>query len=187
MKHLLVISALALLAACSTAGSTQTGDEPPASEEGGAAGACLVGDPDCQDTGPGIAAPPPEGRDAVPAGQVPYDPDSAPAFVTERPELPSCGSYGVGPRPLPPGVVDCFAAAVQSPEGAEYVVADRTVEGEVVVRYYRALPGGSGVEVLLDATRDAFGSGRWQQIDCTGYDAARAVATGCPPGGTGEV
>ena len=188
MKRLLLVPALVLLSACGGQ-ATQENEDPAAPPEpttaaadagGAAAGACLVGALDCQDTGPGSS-------DTVPGEPPPYDPATAPAFVRERPALPPCGEYGVGPRPLPQAVLDCFGTAVGTPEGAEYAVADRTEEGDVVVRYYRALPGTTGVEVLYDATRDAFGTGRWQQISCTGYDAARGAATGCGPDGSGEI
>jgi hypothetical protein len=163
VKTLLCVPLLALVAACGTGDTADTAGpgQPPTSAAGGS--------------------------DAVPGEAVPYDAAAAPAFVTERPELPSCGRYGVGPRPLPQAVHDCFALALGGAEGAEYAVADVTIEGDVVVRYYRALPGSTGVEVLVDSTRDRFGAQTWTRDDCTGYDAARGVATGCSPDGTGEI
>jgi hypothetical protein len=43
------------------------------------------------------------------------------------------------------------------------------------------------VEVFLDNSRDTFGSQRWLQATCTGYDATIGQATGCPPNGTGHI
>lgn len=81
----------------------------------------------------------------------------------------------------------CFAGAVERRSGAELARASMTDEGDVVVRYYRAVPGASGVEVFVDATRDKFGSSRWLQARCTGFDASSGQATGCEPNGTGRI
>jgi hypothetical protein len=40
------------------------------------------------------------------------------------------------------------------------------MEGDPVTTLYRALPGRAGVEVLVDATHDHFGGGRWSRAVC---------------------
>ncbi|WP_127475457.1 DUF4362 domain-containing protein [Microbacterium sulfonylureivorans] len=84
-----------------------------------------------------------------------------PAGFTDRPMLPSCGSVELHQgETIPQDALECLADG--GPGGAELTVTAPTVEGDPIVTYYRALPGG-GVEVFTDMTQDAYGGG-W------GYD-----------------
>ena len=75
--------------------------------------------------------------------------------------LPSCGSIELHQgETIPPDALECLADGGAG--GAELMVTAPTVEGDPIVTYYRALPGG-GIEVFTDMTQDAFGGG-W------GYD-----------------
>ena len=102
------------------------------------------------------------------------DPDGAPDAFQDRTPLPSCGTLDVGLSSVPQGPeVDCFEAALQAGRGAELVVASLTDEGDQTTTYYRSVPGQDGLEFWHDATRDAFGSGRWEHYRCpvaTGID-----------------
>jgi hypothetical protein len=89
-----------------------------------------------------------------------------PSSFRNRAELPSCGRIAAGPGPVTGDPVACFDAALRAGEGAELVVETRTTEGDPIVTYYRALPSG-GVEVFIDATEDAYGSGDWTHQACS--------------------
>lgn len=102
-----------------------------------------------------------------------------PSFAQRQP-LPSCGSFERRAFPLPPEKsAACLARAVGSAEGAELKMTAFTVEGDPIIRYYRALPGEDTVEVFYDSTRDKLGSQSWSRSLCTGFDAATGEATGC--------
>ena len=89
-----------------------------------------------------------------------------PAAFRDRAPLPSCGSTVLtGSGTVPPEAAACLDRAVGSARGAELRVVTVTVEGDDVVRYFRAVPGG-GVVVLVDSTEDAFGDRGWSQLDC---------------------
>lgn len=124
-----------------------------------------VGEP-CYDTGPAQE-------------ELPYDSGNAPRSFTQRASLPSCGTYDLGHRPTPSVAIDCFAAALGDPEGAEYAVSRSTTEGDPIVNYYRALPGQPGVIVFTDSTRGDFGQQEWTQFTCRGYDPTVADVIGC--------
>ena len=88
-----------------------------------------------------------------------------PAEFRDRAALPSCGSTTGAAGALPRAPVACFDAAVGGPRGAELRVLTYTPEGDEIVSYYRALPGG-GVEVLIDSSADQYGSGGWVRRSC---------------------
>jgi hypothetical protein len=62
--------------------------------------------------------------------------------------------------------ITCLLDAHARGETGELIVRENTTEGEAVVRYVRALTGGSG-EVFYDARRDSYASTDWTyQGDC---------------------
>jgi hypothetical protein len=97
-----------------------------------------------------------------------------PEWVTNRRPLPSCGVEWLTTE----GGMDaearrCLLSAWTEGEDAELVTHLTTVEGEPLTRYLRAHANGT-IDVFVDATRDAFGSGRWERLRCD----ALAPATG---------
>ena len=121
---------------------------------------------------------PTPGADGRQAPTVPTETNGdAPAAFTERPVLPSCGSVELDQgEPIPQEAIDCLAGAGAG--GAELIVTSPTVEGDPIVSYYRALPGG-GIEVFSDMTQDAFGGG-W------GYELCEDATTVADGGGCAE-
>lgn len=92
--------------------------------------------------------------------------DAVPRAFEERQPLPSCGEIELaqGER-IPESAVACMDAAGDT--GAELIVSAPTVEGDLVVTYYRSLPGG-GVEIYTDSTLDKFAGGGspWTMLRC---------------------
>jgi hypothetical protein len=87
---------------------------------------------------------------------------SAPRSFREREELPSCGHLALtSVRGLDPRTFDCLVSP--GAQGTELIVLRRTVEGDPVVRYYRAVPGIEGIEVFSDDTLDSFGTTGWSR------------------------
>lgn len=101
-----------------------------------------------------------------------------PAAFQDRERLPSCGQVEAGHGQVPPAPAGCLASAVGTEDGAELAVSFLTVEGDPIVIYSRALPGG-GVEVFGDTTRDDLGRKVWVRSACDGFDAGTGRATGC--------
>jgi hypothetical protein len=103
-----------------------------------------------------------------------------PAALRSRDALPSCGSATARPggelEGLPPAVVACFDAAIGGAAGAELRLVSRTVEGDEIVSYYRALPR-AGVEVLVDSTADDYGTRGWSRRECPRATALAALGT----------
>jgi hypothetical protein len=86
--------------------------------------------------------------------------------IEDRKTLPSCGSTTAAvDGTVPPASTACFDAALGSDRGAELRVVSYTQEGDPIVSYYRALPGG-GAEVLIDNTQDNFGTQGWGRRTC---------------------
>ncbi len=93
-----------------------------------------------------------------------------PAFVADRAALPACGeetsSHGetrnVAAR-------QCLFDAYMAGSAAEFIVTESSVEGDPVTRITRVL-GPGAVQVFVDATRDRFGSGRWEELRCSGLE-----------------
>jgi hypothetical protein len=99
---------------------------------------------------------------------------STPATVKTRTRLSSCGvevqrnETMLGPASGPDEAMRrCFVDAVEVGAQAEFISYRQTVEGDVVTTIYRSL-GAGNVEVIVDATRDRFGSGEWTMSTCTG-------------------
>ncbi|MDY0909992.1 hypothetical protein [Microbacterium sp. CFBP9034] len=108
--------------------------------------------------------------DETPGAPGPGVGPNPPEAFTTRPELPSCGHIELNQGDdLPQEAIDCLADA--GAPGAELVVTAPTVEGDPVITYYRALPGG-GIEVFTDMTQDAYGGGWWHSScpEATGID-----------------
>jgi hypothetical protein len=89
-----------------------------------------------------------------------------PAAFRYRAELPSCGRIAAGLGPVTGDPVACFDAALREGRGAELVVVQNTTEGDPIVTYYRALPGG-GAELFTDSTEDSYGDGGWSHLACS--------------------
>lgn len=60
----------------------------------------------------------------------------------------------------------CFVASAESGRAASFVDYATSDEGDPVVSVYRLAP--NGLRIYVDATRDAFGSGRWELQECSG-------------------
>jgi hypothetical protein len=91
-----------------------------------------------------------------------------PDWVANRPPLESCGrehvnveAAGFDARPR-----QCVLAAFETGRGAELTSTMTTVEGDPITRILRVHETGP-IEVFVDATRDAFGSGEWERLECT--------------------
>jgi len=112
------------------------------------------------------------GRALLPSRDgVPRPDPRTPPFVRDRTPMPSCGAYTLVHRTrltaAEQAMTDCLWEALAAGRTAELSVTRTTMEGDPVTTLYRALPGRAGVEVLVDATRDNFGSGRWSRTVCT--------------------
>lgn len=93
-------------------------------------------------------------------------PSSPPDWVTNRSAMPSCGE-----EVLDRGVADdedgwnCLLAALDDRRDAELVRNLTTTEGDPIVQIVRVHADGR-IELMIDATRDSFGSGRWERLEC---------------------
>ena len=70
----------------------------------------------------------------------------------------------------------CFIDAVDTGAAAVFVRTQPTVEGDPIVDVYRVEASGV-VTLYIDATRDNFGSGRWETVTCTGIDIRDDIGT----------
>ena len=97
----------------------------------------------------------------------PWAGPDAPAEVATRSVLPFCGiEQGAGPAlTINPEVRGCFLAGYRDGTGAEFASIQTTIEGDPIATIWRTVPGG-GVELLVDATQDKFGSGTWMRTTC---------------------
>ena len=89
-----------------------------------------------------------------------------PQWVTERRPLPACGIEWVAPE----GGRDadarrCLLAAWEAGEDAELITHLTTTDGDAVTRFVRVHTNGT-IEIFVDATLDALGSGRWERLGC---------------------
>jgi hypothetical protein len=98
--------------------------------------------------------------------------DDTPVGVADRVRLPSCGTEVIlnGNMLRDQGQPDvtareCFAEAVAAGALAEFISHQQTVEGDVVTTIYNSL-GNGDVDVIIDGSRDQFGSGEWQRSTC---------------------
>jgi hypothetical protein len=114
-----------------------------------------------------------------------------PEWVTNRRPLPACGVERLSPQ----GGFDtearrCLLDAWQASEDAELISGETTEVGNLVTRYLRVHSNGA-IEIFVDTTQDAYGSGQWERYGCAalspidadgGVDAERVfVEEGCEP------
>ena len=86
-----------------------------------------------------------------------------PDWVTLRNPLPACGvEEGVE---LDLGARTCILEAHEAGDTGELISRMTSIEGDPIVRYTRVHANGV-VEIFHDATRDRFGSGRWERLVC---------------------
>ena len=50
--------------------------------------------------------------------------------------------------------------------GAELAVASPTTEGDLIVSHFRITPHAASLQIFIDATRDKYGGGNWQESAC---------------------
>jgi hypothetical protein len=90
-----------------------------------------------------------------------------PEYVGKREVLPVCGSeQSQHGEALNVGARQCLLKAFSEGRAAEFITTQMSVEGDPVTRIIRVLADGS-VQIFADATRDRFGSGKWEEIRCT--------------------
>ena len=96
-----------------------------------------------------------------------YFASEEPDWIVNRLPLASCGAEAIDPSgtSVNVGARGCLLAAFQAGEGAELISTQATEEGDPVTRYYRVHENGT-VEIFVDATRDRFGSQRWERYRC---------------------
>jgi hypothetical protein len=93
-------------------------------------------------------------------------PSVPPDWVVNRNPLPSCGEERLdqgGARDV--AARTCLLEAFQEGRAAELISTGPTVEGDPITRYIRVHENGV-VELFIDASRDRFGSGRWERVRC---------------------
>ena len=100
-----------------------------------------------------------------------------------EPEVEDCGSYeslNEAPKPEEAEKNRCLLDAVAAARPAKLVVTLATVEGDPITHYFTVTDSGE-VEVLVDATKDKFGSGEWHASTCTVLSETngRLSWTGC--------
>lgn len=87
-----------------------------------------------------------------------------------EPGVEDCGSYESLNEPPKEGEAEknrCLLDAFEAGRDAKLVVTLATVEGDPLTHHF-TVTGPGEVEVLVDATKDKFGSGTWQALRCTG-------------------
>jgi hypothetical protein len=100
-----------------------------------------------------------------------------------EPDVEDCGSYtsaNEAPTDETRAKNRCLLEAFEAGRRAKLVVTLSTVEGDPITHYFTVADAGE-VEVLIDGTKDAFGSGGWHASTCTGLSetAGRISWTGC--------
>lgn len=91
---------------------------------------------------------------------------ATPEWVTDRRPLPACGVELVTAE----GGMDgdarrCLLAAWEAGEKAELISRFTTADGDTTTRYLRVHANGF-IEIFVDSTLDALGSGRWERLAC---------------------
>ena len=96
-----------------------------------------------------------------------FYPPAEPDWIVNRLPLESCGAETIEGSGLLLNVEarTCLLAAFRAGDGAELISTQATEEGDPVTRYYRVHENGT-VEIFVDATRDRFGSQRWERYRC---------------------
>ena len=89
-------------------------------------------------------------------------PAGTPDWVTNRPELPACGTEDGG---FDLEARTCLLESFEAGRGAELISTQSTIEGDPITQYLRVHLDGT-IEIFVDATQDEFGSGEWQRIRC---------------------
>ncbi|HSK92484.1 MAG TPA: hypothetical protein VLA76_00335 [Candidatus Angelobacter sp.] len=91
---------------------------------------------------------------------------AAPDWVTDRPPLPACGVELMTDEGGEDGEARrCLLAAWEAGEEAELITRFTTADGDTTTRYLRVRAGGV-IELFVDATLDALGSGQWERWAC---------------------
>jgi hypothetical protein len=86
--------------------------------------------------------------------------------VTDRRPLPACGvELTTEEGGMDADARHCLLAAWEAGEEAELITRFTTAEGDATTRYLRVHAGGF-IELIVDATLDALGSGRWERLAC---------------------
>jgi hypothetical protein len=103
---------------------------------------------------------------------------------------PSCGTYWNRNTPVSAKerqVNACIVKASREGTRARAVAALTTIEGDPVVNYV-FVRGSRDVIVIVDSTRDAFGSKAWQRLHCTRLVVSDGYLgwSGCKARGTGK-
>jgi hypothetical protein len=94
-------------------------------------------------------------------------PGPMPGYVANREVLPACGSeQSQHGEALNVGARQCLLDAFSEGRAAEFITTQMSVEGDPVTRIIRVFADGR-VQIFADATRDRFGSGKWEEIRCT--------------------
>ena len=101
------------------------------------------------------------------AGCTGFSSSDQPDWIVNRIPLESCGVETLEANGLAPDVEarTCLLEAFQNGDGRELISTQVTEEGDPVTHYYRVHENGT-VELFIDATRDRFGSQRWQRYRC---------------------
>jgi len=98
-----------------------------------------------------------------------------PDWIVNRMPLESCGVETIdNGKSLNVEGRTCLLSAFQAGDGAELVSTSLTEEGDPFTTYYRVHENGT-VEIFVDATRDRFGSQRWQRYRCDRLSPANDV------------
>ncbi len=89
-----------------------------------------------------------------------------PDWVTNRDPLPLCGEEDIGHGDgFDPAARACLLEAFQDGRSAELISTQTSIEGDLITRYLRVHESGT-IELFVDATRDRFGSGQWERLEC---------------------
>jgi len=114
------------------------------------------------------------------------------ARLAETPaSYPSCGTYWNRNTPVTAAqrrVNACIIKASRAGRRARAVATLTTVEGDPIANYV-FVRGRRDILVIVDTTRDAFGTRSWQRLKCTGlvvthgtlgWTECRSIGTGKP-------
>lgn len=93
----------------------------------------------------------------------------------DREPLPSCGQVQVAQTERLEDVggaeVQCLEDAFAAGRGAELVLTYVSTEGDPIAEYRRVTSDGA-TEVYTDATKDTYGSGKWEFATCANPQSA---------------
>jgi nucleotide-binding universal stress UspA family protein len=93
-------------------------------------------------------------------------PSAPPDWVANRSAMPSCGEETLDRGLAENGAGwDCLMAALERSHDAELIRHLTTLEGDPVRQILRIHADGQ-IELIVDATRDRFGSGQWERLSC---------------------